>query len=399
MATAVNPGKVRPENVKRSASAAAAGTESAASARIAELERENATLKQSEARLRDLIEGLRGYAIFPLDANGQVAGWNHGVGRLLGYAASDIVGRHIACLLPREEVERGRPDKALRLAAAEGRHESEGWHVCKDGSRIWSSAILTVRRDDSGKVRGYIAVIEDTSARKRLEEAERQALIGTMSAKFAHEIRNPLTSIKMNAGLIRYEIDALARDNPATVEEALTLLKSIDSELRRIQRITQDYLKFARLPKARREKLDLNEFLESRLGSMQEIFRSQSVTLRLKPDPTIPPVRIDEEQFWQALLNLVLNAVESMSAGGTLAISTRQEGLDTVLKVSDTGKGMTEAERIEIFKPFFSTKKTGTGLGLPLTQQIVTENGGRIDCESVLGKGTTFTIRFPGGSR
>lgn len=361
----------------------------------ADLLRENAALKQTEQRLRELIEGLRGYAIFTLDANGRVASWNSGAERLLGFTEAEVIGRHASCLSPQEDVARGQLDKALREAAANNRSEEEGWRVRKDGSRIWCTAIRTAQRDEAGKLCGFTIVVQDISARKRLEETERQALIGTMSAKFAHEIRNPLTSIKMNVGLVRYEIEALARDNAAAGEEARTLLKAIDSELRRIQRITHDYMKFARIPKAKREPVNLNDLLRHRLSFMQPVFESHAVTLKTVFDDALPLVRLDDDQFWQAVLNLVLNAVEAMEKGGTLTVSTKREGTDTVVRVADRGKGMTEEERVDIFKPFFSTKKTGTGLGLPLTQQIITENGGRIDCESVLGKGTTFTMRFP----
>jgi len=119
------------------------------------------------------------------------------------------------------------------------------------------------------------------------------------------------------------------------------------------------------------------------------------VTLRTQFDATLPSLRVDGEQFWQAVLNLVQNAVEAMPQGGTLTVSTARDGDDVAVKIIDTGKGMSEEERRQVFKPFFSTKQSGTGLGLPLSQQVIVEHGGRIECESVEGKGTTFTIRLP----
>ncbi|MCG3148262.1 MAG: Adaptive-response sensory-kinase SasA [Verrucomicrobiae bacterium] len=341
------------------------------------------------AQLRLLVEGLRGYAVFMLGPDGCIANWNKGAERLLGHVVTEIVGHHFSRLYPREDVERGKPAQALRVAATGGRWEDEGWRVRADGSRFWSLAVVTKLP------RGFLAVIQDITERERQEETERHALIGTMSAKFAHEIRNPLSSIKLNVGLVRYEIEALSKDNLAAGNEARSLLQSIDSELRRIQRVTQDYLKFARVSKSRREPVSLNDLLRQKLLFMRPEFEAAGVTVKTDFDETIPPVRLDADQFWQALLNSVVNANEAMSGGGTLTVSTAREGADTVVKIADTGKGMTEEQRRDIFKPFFSTKKTGTGLGLPLTQQIIIENGGRIDCESVLGKGTTFIIRFP----
>jgi signal transduction histidine kinase len=238
----------------------------------------------------------------------------------------------------------------------------------------------------------HAALLQGEEA-KRL--AERQALIGTMATKFAHEVRNPLSSIKLNVELVRRQLEPLTKSNPSAGDETRALLRSMDSELRRIQRITQDYLKFGRIPKSAPESLALNDMLTQRLSFKQPLLQSQAVILRTELDPTLPPIRVDEEQLWQAILNLVLNAAEAMPQGGTLTVSTTREGTDAVLKIADTGQGMTEAERSKVFTPFFTTKQNGTGLGLPLAQQVVVENGGRIEFDSIPGKGTTFTLRFP----
>jgi signal transduction histidine kinase len=216
-----------------------------------------------------------------------------------------------------------------------------------------------------------------------------------MAAKLAHEIRNPLSSIKMNIALVGYEIDRLTKDDAESAKESRSLLQSIDSEVRRIQRVTQDYLKFARIPKPRSEKVPINDVLGVRLAFMESLFQSQNVTLHLALDESLPPIRADEEQLWQAVLNLVQNALEAMPGGGSLTVTTARKDPDVVLTIADTGKGMCETERQQVFKPFFSTKQSGTGLGLPLTQQIIVEHGGQIVCESIEGKGTTFLIRLP----
>jgi signal transduction histidine kinase len=254
-------------------------------------------------------------------------------------------------------------------------------------------------RDPQGHAIGRSAILRDITGRKHLEEeklrAERLAVIGAMSAKLAHEIRNPLSSITLNIELVRDEVETLSKNNPDAGKESRSLLESLDSEVRRIQRVTEDYLKFARLPKPMRDRVQLNEILDQGLSFLNSLFSATGVTLRTELDHKLPALHADEGQLWQAILNLVRNAIEAMPSGGTLTVRTETHGSCVVLTVADTGKGMTEAECAQVFTPFFSTKVGGTGLGLPLTQQIITEHGGQIRCESAPNQGTTFVIEFP----
>jgi signal transduction histidine kinase len=125
------------------------------------------------------------------------------------------------------------------------------------------------------------------------------------------------------------------------------------------------------------------------------LFDASNVQLVCEFAPDLPALLVDEAQLWQAILNIIRNALEAMPKGGTLTVRTARGGPDVVLSIRDTGRGMTELARQELFKPFFSTKSGGTGLGLPLTQQIISEHGGRIECQSAEGQGTTFLIYLP----
>jgi signal transduction histidine kinase len=117
--------------------------------------------------------------------------------------------------------------------------------------------------------------------------------------------------------------------------------------------------------------------------------------MRTEFERSLPPVQADADQLWQAILNLIRNALEAMPKGGTLELRTASTTDEVVLHLTDTGKGMSEEERLQIFRPFFTTKPVGTGLGLTLTQQIIGEHGGRIECASVVGQGTTFSLSLP----
>jgi signal transduction histidine kinase len=217
--------------------------------------------------------------------------------------------------------------------------------------------------------------------------AERLAVIGTMAAKFTHEIRNPLGSIRLNLDSVR---DALAM-----VDNVQPLLRSLDSEVRRIHRISDGYLQFARLPKGERRALSLNEWLAGQLRFCAAEFQQRRIRLCTQLAPGLPPVRADDGQLWQAVLNIVRNAWEAMPEGGTLTVRTARGRGHLVLEIADTGAGMTAEQQRWIFQPFFTGKPDGTGLGLALTQQIITEHGGHITCASQPGAGTTFTIRLP----
>ncbi|HUJ72400.1 MAG TPA: ATP-binding protein, partial [Verrucomicrobiae bacterium] len=216
-----------------------------------------------------------------------------------------------------------------------------------------------------------------------------------MSARLAHEIRNPLSSITLNIDLIGDEITTLATDKAGAADEARLLLRSIDSEVRRIQRVTEDYLQFARMPKPRRERISLNDAISQGLSFMASLFAATGVKVETNLDASLPPINGDEGQLWQAVLNLVRNAIEAMPEGGTLTVRTARARSGIALTIADTGKGMAAEDREHIFKPFFSTKPSGTGLGLPLVQQVVAEHGGTIRCESTPNQGTTFVIELP----
>jgi len=243
------------------------------------------------------------------------------------------------------------------------------------------------------------AMQEEIKQRKRLEaakiQAERLAAVGTMAAQVAHEVRNPLGSITLNLDLTFKEIGLLAGGHGHLPDEGRALVTDMRAEVRRIQRVIEDYLQFARLPKVQRQPVDLNGFLDRKLGFLRSELERSNVKLRTHFDPALTSINADAEQLWQTVLNLIRNSRDAMPDGGELIIGTWREGAQALLRVNDNGKGMTGEQVERVFEPFFTTKKEGTGLGLTLVQQIVTEHGGHIECESTSGKGSTFTIFLP----
>ncbi|HUD46991.1 MAG TPA: ATP-binding protein [Candidatus Baltobacteraceae bacterium] len=235
--------------------------------------------------------------------------------------------------------------------------------------------------------------------RKRLEaaklQAERLAMVGSMAAQVAHEIRNPLGSITLNLDLIYKEIEKLAGGNGHLPDEGRSLVKDIREEAHRIQRVIEDYLQFARLPKLQRCPVALNAFLDQKLAFLFAEVERTNVKLHTHFDPALTTINADAEQLWQTALNLIRNGCEAMPEGGDLTVGTWRDGQCALVRISDSGTGMTPEQLSRLFEPFFTTKTDGTGLGLALAQQIVTEHGGHIECESAVDKGATFTISLP----
>lgn len=250
--------------------------------------------------------------------------------------------------------------------------------------------------NERGEVLGLVVALEDVTDAVRTKEAlirsERLAAIGRMSAHVTHEIRNPLSSIGLNAELLE---DLTAGRSPADAAEAETLCRAIVREVDRLSAITDEYLKFARLPRPELREQDVAELLLGVGAFVRRDCEHARVELVLEVPPGLPPVHLDPDQMRQALLNLLRNGKESMPRGGRLTLGVEDDGAELAIYVRDTGVGIPAAHLDRIFDPFYSTKLTGTGLGLALTQQIVTEHGAALRVSSTEGEGSEFRILLP----
>jgi two-component system NtrC family sensor kinase len=231
---------------------------------------------------------------------------------------------------------------------------------------------------------------------QRLRRSEQLAAVGKMAAQITHEVRNPLTAIGLNAEL-------LADEFAGPDSEAQTLARAIVKEVDRLTNITEQYLRFARLPQPRFERGDLNDLLRSLLQFASEELRTRGVIVEAQLEPGLPPMMIDDNQVRQALLNLVRNASEAMADSDgekRLTVRSRRASAEVVaVDVIDSGPGIAEEARRQIFEPFFTTKQGGTGLGLALVLEVVTRHGGKLLVESPLQesprRGTCFTLELP----
>jgi signal transduction histidine kinase len=225
----------------------------------------------------------------------------------------------------------------------------------------------------------------------KLIRSERLATVGRMAAQITHEIRNPLASMGLYVELLGDELPAEGKDG-----EARRLATAIGTEIDRLSEITETYLRFVRLPRPKREPEDLGSLVTAVVEFARAELALAGVTLEVQVEPGLPEVAADENQIRQALLNLVRNAREAMTGGGRLQVSVTAGAPGQLrIAIADTGPGIAPEHLANIFDPFFSTKEKGTGLGLPLVQQIVAEHGGRIEVASGAQGGTVFVINLP----
>jgi two-component system sensor histidine kinase HydH len=218
------------------------------------------------------------------------------------------------------------------------------------------------------------------------------AEIAQLAGGLAHEIRNPLSTLQLNLQLLEEDFQ-----DPETPRDrrALQRIERLHHEVQRLHGILENFLRFARIQDLDLEPADLNEIVEEVRDFYEPHAATKSVVIRTQLAPDLPRVGLEADLFKQALLNLILNAEHAMPSGGELILTTRRDGGGVVLDVTDTGIGMTDEVRARIFDAFFSTRPTGSGLGLPTTRKIVEGHGGTILVQSEPGKGSRFSIRLP----
>jgi signal transduction histidine kinase len=231
-----------------------------------------------------------------------------------------------------------------------------------------------------------------TTAEVHQKLVDQYTEIARLAGGLAHEIKNPLSTIKLNMELLAEDLQA---DDTPRHRRALAKIEVVQRECQRLQDLTDDFLNFAKVRQLRLEPTDLNE----QVRQIVDFFRPKAAESAIEVKPylrsDLPSVMLDREQFRGALLNLLLNAQQAMPDGGELVISTEVGALGVTLQLIDSGYGMDEKTQSQIFDAFYSTKPGGSGLGLPTTRKIIEAHEGRISVKSAVGLGTQFTIELP----
>jgi len=229
------------------------------------------------------------------------------------------------------------------------------------------------------------------SANRRLVQAEKLASIGRLSATIAHEIRNPLTSVKLNIQRIAESehLDEIEREHLGICQEGVG----------QIEKFIKELLDFTRVPELARERFPLDQVLEESLKMLKDAFRQKRVTVEKSYAQGLPPANVDGDRLRQVFLNLLRNAFEAVDEGGRISVSLAagggEEGRTYLVRISDNGAGIPEKDRENIFEPFFTTKSSGFGLGLANARKIVEQHGGSVRVVGKRGRGSAFVVILP----
>jgi signal transduction histidine kinase len=230
------------------------------------------------------------------------------------------------------------------------------------------------------------------AAQAELLVAERMATVGRLSLKVAHEVRNPIAAIELNAELVG---DLVKERGGADMEEAATLVTAIREQVSALDALTEEYLAFARFPRPQYDEDSVNEMVAALVEFVRPVAARQGSAVEATTDQAVPPMAIDRTLLRQAILNLVKNGLEALNRGGKLTVGTRRVDDQVEIAIRDTGPGIAPDVGKRLFEQFFTTKPQGTGLGLYISRQIIEEHGGTLRWESAPGAGTTFTASLP----
>ena len=377
---------------------------------ITDKKRAAEALHASEERFRLLVQGVTDYAIYMLSPSGDITNWNAGARRIKGYEQQEVIDTHFSRFYVPEDAAAGMPMAALQTALREGRFENEGWRVRKDGSRFWAHVVIDPIRGELGELIGYAKVTRDITerqsaavalekAREALFQSQKMEAIGKLTGGVAHDFNNLLSVISNGASVLRKRL---------TEADDLRVLEAIERASTRGAVLTRQLLAFARQQPLKQDVASLDEVI----GSFEAVLRRAvpgSVSFTIAATNGLPKVLVDAAQVEAAILNLVVNARDATADGGTVLlrtgtaellagqIGTLAAGTYVTVVVSDTGEGIAADIIARVIEPFYTTKPVGKGTGLGLSQVygLMQQSGGDLVIDSVVGKGSTFSLYFP----
>ncbi len=331
--------------------------------------------------------------MFYCDRNGVIQDINDAFTRRYGWTREEVIGQTPRLIRSRHTTN----DTYKRMWAqildpAKGYWRGELINRTKDGRELPVTLMITAVRDAKRDVIGYVSNAVDLSPQlalqSRVAQSEALAHLGEMAAVVAHEIRNPLGSIVMAAKQLA--AGRLAKDDRELV------LKVLRDESQRLNETLTNFLSYARPRDLKLSPSDVNALVGEvfkLVDSTRPLTRAMGSKLPL--DERLEPFPIDSDQVRQVVWNIGLNAVQALDGRGTLNVETGRSDGTCFIRVADTGPGIPESALADIFKPFHTTKTQGTGLGLAVADRIVKAHGGRIEVDSTVGEGTSFTVFLP----
>jgi PAS domain S-box-containing protein len=354
-------------------------------------------LKESEQQYRTLVKTANNI-ILTTNTKGILTFINDYGANFFGYVPDELIGQDVMIIVPEVE-STGRPLKPLVnsiLASPADYPINLNENVTKDGRRVWIQWANESLIDKDGRHIGHIAIGIDFTELKKTEEAlknaERLAGIGETAAMIGHDLRNPLQVLQYVVDLQRLRIEQIPSEQrgPDDWERESELFDKINEQVFYMNKIVGDLQDFARPIVPENEEVDIK-------GLIEDVISSLPPTDGVHIEEQIPNLHViaDPHLLHRVFANLLLNAVQAMPGGGELKVSAFSEDGAIAVRVSDTGTGIHEDFKDKLFKPLFTGKAKGTGLGLAVVKRIVEAHGGEIIVESEVGKGSTFTVKLP----
>ncbi|MDE2998813.1 MAG: ATP-binding protein [Gemmatimonadota bacterium] len=354
-------------------------------------------MPKSASEYAALLEGLN-EGVIAFDRRRAVVLANGASIRLLGLAGQEVVGRGA------DELFSASPEL---LEILEAGFRGRLYPVPRD---------LMLRHGDGGMRRlgattsylkaeskqGLVLVVQDVSALKKMEwetyQDAKMSALGRLAASVAHEVRNPLGAVDIQLQLLEDDLRAVDEGMRSRIYRRLNIARM---EMKRLDRIVHNFLRFSRTPRLDLRRISLNDVVRHVFDLVSPEARERGIRLDLDLHEGLPAVNGDESQLGQAVLNITVNAFQAMESDGQLRARTwmDSDGNHNCLSISDTGCGIPDEEIDRIFEYYYTTRDEGTGLGLSIARQIIHQHRGRIDVESETGKGTVFRIHLPVGGR
>jgi two-component system, NtrC family, sensor histidine kinase HydH len=344
------------------------------------------SLQDTSAFANEVVTNLP-VGLIATDKNGKIAFYNSSVERITGLDLSNARGEDPENILPNHFC-------GLKDALDRGESISEKEMVCEfaEDKIIPVSVSASKIINEEGQFVGQVLILRDLGEVRRLQDEirrnEKLAAIGDLAAGVAHEIRNPLSSIKGIASYFKNKFDEDSDDK----EAAGVMIGEVD----RLNRVITELLEFARPTQLNLKSTDVNDLLEHSVRLIRQEAETKGVAVKLILSPKRPAAQIDSDRFFQCLLNLYLNALQAMDSGGLITIENSMKEASLIkIEIKDTGSGIKSEDLNKIFDPYFTTKTKGTGLGLAIVHKIIEAHKGQVKVRSVFGQGTTVTIVIP----
>ncbi len=348
-------------------------------------------LKQAKLETDDILKHLNS-GLFTIDRDGKIVYFNHAAEEILGYNESEAKGRDMRDLFS------GRMPQLVEsllevLNSKKQTPRNEMEIINRDGIKIPLGMSTSLLLDTNKTVRGVIAIFQDLTETKKMEEqiraADRLAAVGELSAAIAHEIRNPLTAISGSVEVLNSEIDVSGENR--------RLLDLILRESNRLNDILSDFLLYARSRRVAFNRVELCHLISEAVEVVKHHpSYGPNISVRLISHDSVVYIFGDEDQIKQILINLLVNAFEAINKDlgeVTISIDSDKHG-KAIVRISDDGPGIDDNTISNIFNPFYSTKQYGTGLGLSIVQRLAGNLDIDLSCKSTVGEGTVFTLKF-----